>query len=196
MSVDPTTRHSMRDSLGIAAIAGLAVLCCAGPALLAAGALGGLGAWLLNPWLIGAAALLALGREHRAGVAELGRAGRGDGDCGEPGGHRLDHGLRGRRGDRADLQLDINVSVAQPPSDEVTDRALPLVDLDRTDRADAAVVESNPVVDGPLPGVSGLVDVHLDTGPAAGLAEEVAHRRRVTGDGHHRDRVAQRGPVG
>lgn len=60
MPVDPT-RHSMRDSLGIAAIAGLAVLCCAGPALLAAGVLGGLGAWLLNPWLISAAVLLALG---------------------------------------------------------------------------------------------------------------------------------------
>jgi hypothetical protein len=60
MSVDPT-RHWMRDSLGIAAIAGLAVLCCAGPALLAAGVLGGLGAWLLSPWLIGAAALLVLG---------------------------------------------------------------------------------------------------------------------------------------
>ncbi len=69
MSVDPT-RHSMRDSLGIAAIAGLAVLCCAGPGLLAAGVLGGLGAWLLSPWLIGAAALLAVGvvgwrRRHR-----------------------------------------------------------------------------------------------------------------------------------
>lgn len=60
MPVDPT-RHSMRDSLGIAAIAGLAVLCCAGPALLTAGVLGGLGAWLLNPWLTGAAALLVLG---------------------------------------------------------------------------------------------------------------------------------------
>ncbi|MDN5932013.1 hypothetical protein [Pseudonocardia sp.] len=60
MSVDPTD-HSLRDSLGIAAIAGLAVLCCAGPALLTVGVLGGLGAWLINPWLIGAAALLTLG---------------------------------------------------------------------------------------------------------------------------------------
>jgi hypothetical protein len=51
----------MRDSLGIAALAGLAVLCCAGPALLAAGVLGGLGAWLASPWLVGAAVLLALG---------------------------------------------------------------------------------------------------------------------------------------
>lgn len=63
MSADPSdpSDHSMRDSLGVAAIAGVAVLCCAGPALLAAGVLGGLGAWLLNPWLISAAALLALG---------------------------------------------------------------------------------------------------------------------------------------
>lgn len=73
MSADPTD-HSMRDSVGIAAIAGLAVLCCAGPALLAAGVLGGLGAWLLSPWLIGAAVLLALGvvgwrLRHRATAA-------------------------------------------------------------------------------------------------------------------------------
>lgn len=77
MPVDPT-RHSMRDSVGIAAIAGLAVLCCAGPALLAAGVLGGLGAWLLNPWLIGAAVLLALGvvgwrLRHRATAAGAAR---------------------------------------------------------------------------------------------------------------------------
>lgn len=82
MSDDPT-EHSMRDSLGIAAIAGLAVLCCAGPALLAAGVLGGLGAWLLNPWLIGAAVLLALGvvswrLRHRATAAG---AARGESCC-------------------------------------------------------------------------------------------------------------------
>lgn len=59
MSADPT-RRAMRDSLGITAPAGLAVLCYIGPALLAAGALGVLGSWLANPWLIGAAVLLAL----------------------------------------------------------------------------------------------------------------------------------------
>lgn len=73
MSTDPTP-HSMRDSLGNAAIGGLAALCCAGPALLAAGALGVLGSWLLNPWLIGAAVLLALGAvglrlRHRASTS-------------------------------------------------------------------------------------------------------------------------------
>ena len=82
MSADPTD-HSMRDSLGIAAIAGLAVLCCATPALLAAGVLGGLGAWLLNPWLIGAAALLILAvvgwrLRHRASASG---AARGDLCC-------------------------------------------------------------------------------------------------------------------
>lgn len=60
MAADPTD-HSLRGSVGIAAIAGLAVLCCAGPALLTVGVLGGLAAWLINPWLIGAAVLLALG---------------------------------------------------------------------------------------------------------------------------------------
>ncbi|WP_219418496.1 hypothetical protein [Pseudonocardia nigra] len=60
MSAD-SSRHRLRDSLGVAAVVALPVLCCAGPALLAAGALGVLGSWLLNPWLIGAAILLALG---------------------------------------------------------------------------------------------------------------------------------------
>lgn len=37
----------------------LMVICCAAPALVAAGALGALGAWLSNPWVIGAAIALA-----------------------------------------------------------------------------------------------------------------------------------------
>lgn len=36
----------------------VAVICCAGPALLAAGALGAFGAWLASPWVIGAAIVL------------------------------------------------------------------------------------------------------------------------------------------
>jgi hypothetical protein len=56
-----SSRYALRDSLGMAAVVVLPVLCCAGPALLAAGALGALGSWLLNPWLIGAAILLAVG---------------------------------------------------------------------------------------------------------------------------------------
>ncbi len=60
MSADSSDRP-LRDRLGVAALMALPVLCCAGPALLAAGALGALGSWLTNPWLIGAAVLLALG---------------------------------------------------------------------------------------------------------------------------------------
>lgn len=60
MSADPSP-HPLRDGLGMAALVAVPVLCCAGPALLAAGALGVLGSWLLSPWLIGAAVLLALG---------------------------------------------------------------------------------------------------------------------------------------
>lgn len=76
MSAD-SSRHRLRDSLGVAAVVALPVLCCAGPALLAAGALGVLGSWLLNPWLIGAAILLALGvvgwrlRHHATAGDEL-----------------------------------------------------------------------------------------------------------------------------
>lgn len=67
-------RPSVPGMLGIASVAVLGVLCCAGPALIAAGVLGGLGAWLLNLWLIGAAVLLALGvvgwrLRHRATAA-------------------------------------------------------------------------------------------------------------------------------
>jgi hypothetical protein len=36
----------------------LAIICCAGPALLASGALGAIGGFLGNPWVITAAALL------------------------------------------------------------------------------------------------------------------------------------------
>jgi mercuric ion transport protein len=37
----------------------LAVLCCAAPALIAAGALGAVGAWLASPWVVGIAVALA-----------------------------------------------------------------------------------------------------------------------------------------
>lgn len=39
----------------------LAVVCCAGPALLAAGAVAAVGAWLASPWVIGAAVALLAG---------------------------------------------------------------------------------------------------------------------------------------
>lgn len=64
----------MREYLGIGALVTLPVLCCAAPALLAAGALGGLGSWLVNRWLIGAAvlgglAVLGWGLRQRASAA-------------------------------------------------------------------------------------------------------------------------------
>lgn len=65
----------MREYLGIGALITLPVLCCAAPALLAAGALGASGFWLVNPWLIGVAVLAALsvlgwGMRQRATVAK------------------------------------------------------------------------------------------------------------------------------
>jgi mercuric ion transport protein len=62
---DPSRRDP--DSPGPGAVGAgigvvlLMILCCAGPALLASGALAGLGAWLGNPWVIAAAVLLAVG---------------------------------------------------------------------------------------------------------------------------------------
>lgn len=55
------SRPGAFGALGVAALALLGVLCCAGPALLTAGALGAVGAWLASPWLIAAAlAVLAV----------------------------------------------------------------------------------------------------------------------------------------
>lgn len=57
-------RGETRSALGTAALLLVPVLCCAGPALLGAtaltAALGAIGAWLLSPWLLGAAGLVAL----------------------------------------------------------------------------------------------------------------------------------------
>lgn len=57
-------RGDTRSALGTAALLLVPVLCCAGPALLGAtaltAALGAIGAWLLSPWLLGAASLLTL----------------------------------------------------------------------------------------------------------------------------------------
>jgi len=50
-----------RSIVGTAALLAVPVLCCAGPALLGAAALGTVGASLLSPWLLGAAGLVALG---------------------------------------------------------------------------------------------------------------------------------------
>lgn len=69
----------VRATLGVVAVA---VLCCAGPALLAGGTLAGLGGLLRSPWLIGVGALVVLAsatavlvRRHRA-PARTRRSGR------------------------------------------------------------------------------------------------------------------------
>lgn len=61
----PTRRDQQRSGTGTAAAgigaALLAIVCCAGPALIASGTLGALGAFLGNPWVIAAAVLLLAG---------------------------------------------------------------------------------------------------------------------------------------
>lgn len=54
---DPNHRHTALAGGGLVV---LAVLCCAVPLLIVAGALGALGAGLVNPWVIGAAAVALL----------------------------------------------------------------------------------------------------------------------------------------
>jgi hypothetical protein len=67
--------------LGLVGVGALLVVCCAGPALIAGGALGVLGGALGNPWLIGAAAIVVL-----AAVGyTLRRRGRGEPGCCPPG---------------------------------------------------------------------------------------------------------------
>lgn len=65
-------------SLGSTALILLPVLCCGLPLLIAAGALGGLGAALGNPWVVGAGALLAALVVWRFGRRAPGTAGQ---DC-------------------------------------------------------------------------------------------------------------------
>ncbi|GDY33532.1 hypothetical protein [Gandjariella thermophila] len=56
-----TDRSGWGGGLAMVSLGLLMVLCCAGPALIAGGALGVLGGAVRNPWLIGAGALLVLG---------------------------------------------------------------------------------------------------------------------------------------
>ena len=81
-------RVGLGAGLGAAAVFGLAVLCCAGPALLAAGALGALGGWLADPWLIGAAVVLiaaAVAWALRRRTTHTPDGGGGEGGGGEGG---------------------------------------------------------------------------------------------------------------
>ncbi|GAA4888940.1 hypothetical protein H7X46_23280 [Pseudonocardia sp. C8] len=77
------------DKRGVLATIGLGVLlvlCCAVPALIAAGALGVLGAWLRNPWVIGAALGAALVVAWQVWARHRGRYSTGGGS-GLPGNH-------------------------------------------------------------------------------------------------------------
>ncbi|MGH3864391.1 hypothetical protein [Actinokineospora sp.] len=53
-------RHDRRSLAPGTGIVALMLLCCAGPALVAAGALGALGAILTNPFVLAASAVLAV----------------------------------------------------------------------------------------------------------------------------------------
>jgi hypothetical protein len=55
-----TDQVGVRGVLAMIAVVGAAVLCCAGPVLIASGGLGVLGGALRNGWLIGAAVLLVV----------------------------------------------------------------------------------------------------------------------------------------
>lgn len=58
----PATRRSeRRGHLALFALFALPILCCALPALIAAGGLAALGSWLHNPWPVAAAGLVLLG---------------------------------------------------------------------------------------------------------------------------------------
>lgn len=59
MATEPTS-FSVAKILALVGIGALPLLCCAGPALIAGGALGVLGGALGNPWLIGATAVVVL----------------------------------------------------------------------------------------------------------------------------------------
>jgi hypothetical protein len=54
-------RHRRHDALAALALIVLPVVCCGLPVLIAAGALGGLGALLHSPWLLTTAAVLLVG---------------------------------------------------------------------------------------------------------------------------------------
>lgn len=56
----PDGRSDTGHPLTGVGLALLVIACCAGPVLIAAGALGALGAWLASPWVIAAAVVLMI----------------------------------------------------------------------------------------------------------------------------------------
>ena len=71
---DGHSGDGIRHAAAATGIAVLALLCCAGPALVAAGTIGAIGAWLCNPWVIVSAIVLAA--VAVAGMLRLARSGR------------------------------------------------------------------------------------------------------------------------
>ncbi|MFF9143130.1 mercury transporter [Streptomyces albogriseolus] len=70
-------RSGLLGTLAVAGVALLPIICCAGPVLLASGALASLGGVLVSPWLLAPAAVLLAG-----GLAWwLRRRPTGDGDA-------------------------------------------------------------------------------------------------------------------
>lgn len=83
MSSDPS-QDGVRGTLATIGIVVLPVLCCGLPLLIASGALGGLGAVLGNPWVIGAAVALAVGTVAVLARRSGGPARSGDSACCPP----------------------------------------------------------------------------------------------------------------
>lgn len=78
---DGASGDGIRHAAAAIGVAVLALPCCAGPALLAAGTIGAIGAWLCNPWVIVSA--IALAAVAVAGMLRRTRSGRKR-DCCEP----------------------------------------------------------------------------------------------------------------
>jgi len=57
----PERRGGLLGTLGMVGVMLLPIICCAGPVLLASGALAGLGGVLVSPWLLAPAAILLAG---------------------------------------------------------------------------------------------------------------------------------------
>lgn len=90
-TAEPTKTSHSRPVLSTAGVSLFAILCCAGPALIAsgvaAGALGAFGAWISSPWVIviavAVAALAAAGLWHRRRRPGI-RPARGRDRCATP----------------------------------------------------------------------------------------------------------------
>lgn len=84
MNEQPTPGPGGKSTLAVLGISALAVICCGGPALVAAGALTAAGAFFGNPWVIAIGAALVVGlvvattRRSRENKANCCAPGAGD----------------------------------------------------------------------------------------------------------------------